>query len=114
MTYKQGDILLIPIPFTNLQSSKIRPVIVISNNDYNNKTEDMLVSAITSNLADKEYTVSINNDDLEEGVLAKPGVVRADKLYSLNQNIVKKKIARSNGIILKNIKIQIEKLCSSV
>lgn len=28
---KQGDILLIPIPFTDLSSHKRRPVIVISN-----------------------------------------------------------------------------------
>ena len=31
----QGDIVLIPIPFTDLSSQKRRPVIVISNDDYN-------------------------------------------------------------------------------
>jgi len=28
----QGDILLIPVPFTDLSSQKKRPVVVISNN----------------------------------------------------------------------------------
>jgi len=31
----QGEIVLIPIPFTDLSSQKRRPVIVISNNAYN-------------------------------------------------------------------------------
>lgn len=34
---KQGEIVLIPIPFTDLTSSKKRPVLIISNDDYNKK-----------------------------------------------------------------------------
>jgi len=37
--YSQGDILLIPILFSDLTSSKKRPVIVLSNSIYNQKTE---------------------------------------------------------------------------
>lgn len=36
--YKQGDILLISIPFSDLSSNKKRPVLVLSNDDYNSKT----------------------------------------------------------------------------
>jgi len=42
---KQGDILLIPIPCTDLSSQKRRPVIVISNDQYNRKTNDIIVVA---------------------------------------------------------------------
>ena len=31
--YKQGEILLIPIPFSDLSSNKKRPVLVISNDE---------------------------------------------------------------------------------
>jgi len=44
--YNQGDILLIPIPFSDLTSSKKRPVLVLSNNDYNRKTEDVIAAAV--------------------------------------------------------------------
>jgi mRNA interferase MazF len=32
---KQGEIVLIPVPFTHLTSNKRRPVIIVSNDDYN-------------------------------------------------------------------------------
>jgi hypothetical protein len=40
--YRQGDILLIPIPFSDLTSHKKRPVLVLSNDDYNSRTEDIV------------------------------------------------------------------------
>ncbi len=49
--YIQGDILLIPIPFSDLTSSKRRPVLILSNSLYNQKTEDLVVAAVTSNLS---------------------------------------------------------------
>ncbi len=35
MNYKQGDVLLIPVPFSDLTSKKKRPVLVLSDNEYN-------------------------------------------------------------------------------
>ena len=46
---KQREMVLIPIPFSDLKSKKRRPVIVISNDIYNQKTEDILAIAVTSN-----------------------------------------------------------------
>ena len=40
--YKQGEILLISLPFSDLTSSKKRPVLVISN-DENNRHQKILL-----------------------------------------------------------------------
>ena len=40
MQPKHGDIVLIPIPFTDLSAQKQRPVVVISNDDYNHTAPD--------------------------------------------------------------------------
>jgi mRNA interferase MazF len=49
MQPKHGDIVLIPIPFTDRSSQKQRPVIVISNDEYTFTAPDLVVVAITSN-----------------------------------------------------------------
>jgi len=47
MSYIQGDIVLVPFPFTMGTSSKVRPAIVVSNSTVNN-TEDVILAQITS------------------------------------------------------------------
>ena len=63
---EQGDIVLIPVPFTDLSSQKRRPVIVISNNAYNRKTRDIVVVAVTSNPEEVDYSFTITSSDLEK------------------------------------------------
>jgi mRNA interferase MazF len=108
--YKQGDILLIPIPFTDLTSSKKRPVLVLSNDDYNSKTDDIIVVAITSNLTSKDYSVFITNSDLVEGNLKVDSCIRVDKIYTLAQNIVIKKFGEVNDDVINEIKNRINEL----
>lgn len=108
--YKQGDILLIPIPFTDLTSSKKRPVLVLSNEDYNCKTEDIIVAAITSNITSKDYSIFITNSDLLEGNLKVDSCIRVDKIYTLAQNIVIKKFGEVNENVLNEVKNKINKL----
>ncbi len=54
--YKQGDIVLIPVPFSNLKQQKQRPVLIISNDSYNEVMEDIVVLAITSKIRDLLYS----------------------------------------------------------
>ena len=89
--YKQGDIVLIPIPFTDLSSAKKRPVLILSSDIYNNNTDDLIVAAITSNINEKQYGVTITVNDLSDGNLLHRSCIRTDKLYTLAQSIVIKK-----------------------
>lgn len=97
---EQGDIVLIPIPFTDLSSQKRRPVIVISNNGYNLKASDMVVVAMTSNPQFVDYSFGLTSSDLEKGALNRPGKVRVDKIYTLSQAIVVKSFGRVNAATL--------------
>ncbi len=41
--YKQREIVLVPFPYSDLSAVKRRPVLVISNDDYNISYPDILV-----------------------------------------------------------------------
>ncbi len=108
--YNQGDILLIPIPFSDLKIHKKRPVLVLSNSSYNTNNQDILVAAITSNLEQKKYAVTITSDELNEGELKYESVIRADKIYSLSQAIALKKFGAVKKEIMRLTYSEINRL----
>jgi len=108
--YRQGEILIIPVPFTDLTSQKRRPVLVLSNNDYNSVFNDVIVAAITSNVDDKPYIVPLANEDLASGTLVVNSCIRADKIYTLSQNIIIKSCAKVKTNIISAVKDKILQL----
>ena len=90
----QRDIVLVPIPFTDLTSKRRRPVVVVSKDEYNHKAEDIVVVAMTSNLKAADYSFTITSADLAAGSLKKPSRIRVDKIYTLAQSIVVKRFGR--------------------
>lgn len=104
----QGDIVLIPIPFSDLTSQKRRPVLILSNNDYNRLYQDVIVAAITSNVTDREYQIIITNDEMVEGELKVDSAIRADKIYTLSQSIALRKFGKVQPEVLLNVKKQID------
>jgi len=111
--YRQGDILLIPFPYTDLSTTKQRPVLVISNNYYNGSKQDIIVAAITSNMTDKEYSIRIAAIDLDEGQLKVDSIIRADKIYTFSNRIVIRKFGHLKPEVFLTVKEQIEKIIGS-
>lgn len=106
----QGEIVLIPVPFTDLSSRKRRPVIVISNDSYNRQTADVIVVAMTSNPAPTEYSFTILSSDLVRGNLNHPSKVRVDKIYTLSQSIIVKSFGQVNKAVLTRISQALQEL----
>ena len=51
--YRQGDIVLVRFPFTDLSSSKKRPALLISPDSFNRLNQDLILVAITSHLGEE-------------------------------------------------------------
>jgi mRNA interferase MazF len=104
----QGDIVLVPVPFTDLSSQKRRPVIVISNDAYNRQSADVVIVAMTSNPAQSSFSFQVTAQDLVEGALNRPGTVRMDKIYTLAQSIVVKKFGRVSPQVVRRMRQVLE------
>jgi len=108
--FDQGEILLIPVPFSDLSSVKKRPVLVLSNSAHNVSGRDIIVIAITSNLI--QNGIEISNDSLTDGFLPKKSVIKVNKVYTLEASIVIKKIGKINNDVLLKVYNEFVKLIS--
>ncbi|MDD3264079.1 MAG: type II toxin-antitoxin system PemK/MazF family toxin [Candidatus Nanoarchaeia archaeon] len=90
----QRDIVLISFPFADLNYEKKRPVIIISNFDYNKRNSDFICCAITSNLRNYQNSIEISNSDLEKGFLKFKSNIKVNKIFTLEQIKIEKWIGR--------------------
>ena len=110
MLYKQGEIVIVPFPFSDLSNIKQRPVLVLSKTIENEKNEDIITCGITSNLKDSIHSILIENENLQDGSIPNRSRIKLDKLFTLNQNMIKKRIARLNKETFEKVKKEFIKL----
>ncbi|MFM9059375.1 MAG: type II toxin-antitoxin system PemK/MazF family toxin [Planctomycetaceae bacterium] len=103
MKPRQGDIVLIPVPFTDLSSRKRRPVVVVSSNEYIDTGPDIVVVAMTSNPTLTPWSLPIETNDLRAGRLNRPGTIRVDKIYTLAQSLVVNRFGSVSAAMLQRI-----------
>ncbi len=99
----QQDLLLVPFPFSDQSGRKVRPVIVVSNNEFNQYSEDVLVAGVTSNVSKDKYSIKLENKDLENGKLITNCVIKVENMLRLDKNLIIKKIGRVKKEKLKEI-----------
>jgi mRNA interferase MazF len=91
---EQRDLLLVPFPFSDQKGKKVRPVIVISNNEFNKNSEDILVIGITTNILKDKYTINLTNKDLDEGNLLSECSIKCENILKIDKEIIVKKIGK--------------------
>jgi len=107
---EQGDLLLVPFPFSDQSGKKVRPVIVISNEKFNENSEDVLVVGVTSSSSRDAYTINLANKDLDGGNLLTPCYVKIENILKIDKELVIKKIGKINKSKLKEITKKISEI----
>ena len=82
--YRQGDIVLVSFPFTDLTSSKRRPALIISPDAFNAAGEDLVLAAITSHITHDPSAVQLAGTDYSEGRLPKKSIIKTTKLFTIH------------------------------
>lgn len=108
--FKQGDVVMVNFPFSNLIDSKNRPALVISNDDYNLIGEDIIICGITSNQIEREYSIDLEQKDMYEGKIYFSSRIKADKIFSIEKSIINRKIGCVNMITLNKTKEALSQL----
>ncbi|MBI2141641.1 type II toxin-antitoxin system PemK/MazF family toxin [Candidatus Woesearchaeota archaeon] len=93
---KQRSIILVPFPFSDQSGQKVRPALIISNDEYNSSSDDVIVCAVTTNIKPSKYSVLIGQNDLESGILYEKSAVKAESLLKIKKSLILKTIATIN------------------
>lgn len=106
--YKQGDIVFVPYPYTDLTRTKKRPVIIISNDKINK--ENFIVAKITSVIRNDEFSFTLKDKDLDSK-LNKQSEVRTNELFTIHKTLIIRKFARLTklplNVLITNIQANI-------
>jgi mRNA interferase MazF len=112
--YRQRDMVLVPFPFSDLSGQKVRPVLILSNDAYNQQSADVVVCGLTTNLSPAPYSIIIEVTDVEQpGTLRHKSKIKADTIASLEQSILIKQIARLKLPVFKQVVTEVEDLIKS-
>lgn len=88
-TFKQGDVLLVPYPFTSQTGSKQRPAVVISSLDYNQTHPDIILAPVTSQIRALPDQVALT--EWRAAGLVKPSVIKPI-LSSFDIRLIRRKL----------------------
>ena len=91
MIYKFGDVILVPFPFTDGSSSKKRPAIVISSDDYDRSKPDVILIAVTSQVNIELQFGEILVTDWSAAGLLKPSIIKP-VIATVEKNLVIRKL----------------------
>ena len=113
-TYKQRDIVLVSFPFSDLSHQKVRPVLILSNDNYNQQSADVVVCGLTTNLTPAPYSVIADTTDVEEpGTLRHKSRIKVNALASLEQSLLIKQVARLKNELFAQVITEIQSLVRS-
>ncbi len=104
--YKQGDIVLLLYPYTNLSGTKKRPAVIISKkkDNYGN----YIVSQITSKIKQDNYSFLLEINKITANLMV-ISEVRTNLIFTANGSIICKKVSSLKFDALKKLLDKIKK-----
>ncbi|HLE19706.1 MAG TPA: type II toxin-antitoxin system PemK/MazF family toxin [Vicinamibacteria bacterium] len=107
--YEFGDVLLIPFPFTDQTTSKKRPAVVVSSDDYHRHRDDLVLIAVTSQSRTSKSFEEMVVLEWKKAGLLKPSVVKP-VLATVEKSLVLRTLGRLAEQDRKNLRMFLQKI----
>ncbi len=104
MRLEAGSVVLLPFPYTNLQAGKKRPALVLTDDEYNAGSPDVVLAFVTSRRQTSEWSLPISGKDLVAGRLVKDSWIRVDRLATVEQGLVLGVVGRLKPTVFKRVR----------
>ena len=110
--FSQGDVVLVPFPFTDLSATKQRPALVLSPARLNKIRPDLVLAAITSQVPAvlDEDEILISTSGLGVAGLPKPSIIKLGKLFTIHQGLIRKKLGNIGETMLEDVRRKLVEL----
>ena len=110
---KAGEIILVKFPFTNLETTKKRPCLILNEVPYSAKLRLVTVAMITSRVESLPLKGDVLLKHWEKAGLLHPSLVRLAKIATLEGELVEKQLGVLATPDLKEIKKKFSALFGS-
>ena len=109
VAYKRFDVVVVPFPFTDRNSEKRRPALVISDaGTFNDRSGHSVMAMITS-ATHSAWPLDVLIGDLGAAGLPSPSIVRM-KLFTLDHRMVHRKIGSLSVEDQDRVNVMLDKL----
>lgn len=79
-----GEVVVLPLPQTNLQIGKRRPALVVADL----AGDDLILCQITTQARQDNYSIALTSTDFEHGQLKVDSFIRANRLFTVDESII--------------------------
>jgi mRNA interferase MazF len=108
--YKQGDIILVPFPFTDLSGEKVRPALVLSGKgEGDDLTLCFVSSIIPSKILNNEVLIDKTQESFNKTGLKVSSIIKVTKIATLEKKVILGKLGVLDYKNLLKVKIIIKK-----
>jgi len=106
--FKPGTVVLVNFPFTDLQSSKVRPALALTT-----KGEDIIILGIFSRVPEELQESWIKIDELDKKFnqtgLKKTSIIKTEKIAVVHQSLIRKEIGYVSPEFMEKVKQTLRK-----
>ena len=95
-TWRRGDVVLVPVGFTDRSGAKRQPAVIVSSDQYNTQSPDMMIASITGNLLAVRHPGDHLLTHWQEAGLPRPSLVQG-KIATVETSIVERRLGRLTG-----------------